>query len=106
VRVILDINVVLSGLFWHGPPHTLLNLVRNGTLTLISSPALLAELAKVIQRTKFDAILVRTNTSRERSLAEIQELAEIITPPPLPSPVCRDPDDDAVLALALAAQAD
>jgi putative PIN family toxin of toxin-antitoxin system len=106
VRVILDINVVLSGLFWHGPPHTLLNYVRAGTLTLISSPDLLAELADVIERPKFDAFLSRFDTSRERSLIEIQELTEVITPKPLPIPVCRDADDDAVLALALAAQVD
>ena len=106
VRVILDINVVLSGLFWHGPPHTLLDHVRDGTLTLISSPALLAEFTEVIERPKFDAILVRSNTSRERSLAEIRALAEVITPAPLPMPVCRDADDDAILALALSAQVD
>ena len=74
------------------------------TVSLISSPALLAELADVIGRAKFDAILTRTNTSRERSLAELRRLAEIIEPPPLPRPVCRDPDDDKVLALALAAK--
>lgn len=106
VRVILDINVVLSGLFWHDPPHTLLNRVRDGTLTLVSSPALLAELGEVIERPKFDVILEQSNTSRERSLVEIQTLAEVITPEPLPMPVCRDADDDAVLACALAAQAD
>jgi predicted nucleic acid-binding protein len=33
-------------------------------------------------------------------------LAEIAYPPPLPAPVSRDPDDDAMLALAVAAQAD
>jgi predicted nucleic acid-binding protein len=33
-------------------------------------------------------------------------LAEVIDPPPLARPVCRDPDDDAVLALGIAAQAD
>jgi hypothetical protein len=43
------------------------------------------------------------DTSRERSLAEIQALAEVTAPTPLPSPVCRDPDDDEILALALAA---
>lgn len=52
------------------------------------------------------AILVRSATSRERSLAELRQLADVIEPPPLAAPVCRDPDDDAVLALALAAQAD
>jgi hypothetical protein len=106
VRAIIDTNVLLAGLLWHGTPHALLERVRDGTLTLISSPALLAELTEVFGRPKFDAILVRSNTSREQSLAEVQALAEIIAPAPLPKPVCRDPDDDAVLALALAAQVD
>jgi putative PIN family toxin of toxin-antitoxin system len=78
--------------------------VRAGTVSLVSSPALLAELADVIGRAKFDAIFSRTNTSRERSLAAMRRLAEVIEPPPLPQPVCRDPDDDEVLALAVAAK--
>ena len=106
MRVVLDTNVLISGLLWHGPSHRLLDYVRSGTLTLISSPALLAELSEVIGRPKLAPILARSNTSRERSLTELQTLAELIAPPPLPQPVCRDPDDDAVLALALAAQAD
>ena len=105
-RAVLDTNVVLSGLLWHGTPHALLDRVREGTLIFISSPALLAELAEVIARPQFDTILVRSNTSRERSLAELHELTEVIAPPPLAEPVCRDPDDDAVLALAIAASAD
>jgi uncharacterized protein len=31
---------------------------------------------------------------------------ELVIAPPLPNPVCRDPDDDDVLACALAAQVD
>lgn len=30
----------------------------------------------------------------------------MVEPPPLTLPICRDPDDDAVLALALAAKVD
>ena len=104
MRAIIDTNVLLSGLLWRGQPHALLEHVRTGTLAMVSSPALLAELAEVIGRAKFDAILTQTNTSRERSLAEVRQLAEVIEPPPLTQPVCRDPDDDAVLALALAAK--
>lgn len=83
MRAIVDTNVLVSGLLWHGPPHTLLDRVRDGTVTLVSSPALLAELAEVLERAKFDAILIASNTSRERSLAEIQALAEVMTPTPL-----------------------
>jgi putative PIN family toxin of toxin-antitoxin system len=106
VRAVIDTNVLLSGLLWRGAPYELLEQVRNGELTLISSPALLAELANVISRPKFDAILVRSNTSRSRTLDELHQLAEVIEPPPLRQPVCRDADDDAVLAVAIAGQAD
>jgi hypothetical protein len=47
VRAVIDTNVLLSGLIWFGTPHKLIEQVRAGTLTLISSPALLAELADV-----------------------------------------------------------
>jgi putative PIN family toxin of toxin-antitoxin system len=106
VRAVADTNVLLSGLFWRGRPHALLEQVRAGTLTLISSPALLAELAEVMNRPKFQAILVRSNTDSEQTLGELRRLAEIIDPPRLPAPVSRDPSDDAVLALAAASQAD
>lgn len=106
MRAVIDNNVLLSALPWGGTPHALLEHVRNGTVTLISSPALLAELARVLDRPKFDVILLRTNTSREQTLTEVRLLAEVIDPQPLAQPVCRDKDDDAVLALAIAAQAD
>ena len=93
-------------MLWGGAPHARLEHVRNGTVTLISSPTLLAELARVLDRPKFDVVLLSSNTSRAQTLAEVRLLAEVIDPPPLAQPVCRDPDDDAVLALALAAQAD
>ena len=106
MRAVLDTNVLLSGLLWHGAPHALLERVRDSALTLVSSPALLAELTEVIGRPKFDSVLARSQTSQASVLAEFRQLAEILDPPPLSRPVCRDPDDDALLALAIAAQAD
>lgn len=106
MRAVIDTNVLLSALLWRGPPHALLEQARNGTVTLLTSPALLAELAEVMARAKFNVILARSNTSRAQTLAQLRQLAEVIDPPALAKPVCRDPDDDAVLALAIAAQAD
>jgi predicted nucleic acid-binding protein len=51
-------------------------------------------------------ILTRSNTNPELMLTEVRQLAEVVDPPPLPTPVSRDRDDDAVLALAAASQAD
>jgi uncharacterized protein len=106
VRAVVDTNVLLSGLFWCGRPHALVEQVRAGRLTLISSPALLAELAEVMNRPKFQVILARSNADLERTLDELRRFAEIIDPPRLPAPVSRDPSDDEVLAVAAASQAD
>lgn len=106
MRAVIDTNVLLSALLWRGTPHLLLEQVRNGSVTLVSSPALLAELAEVIGRSKFDVMLARSSTSCAQTLALVRQLAEVVDPPPLAQPVCRDADDDAVLALAIAAQAD
>ena len=74
MRAVIDTHVLMAGLLWRGPPHALLQHVRAGTVSLVSSPALLAELADVIGRAKFDAILTGTSTSRECSLAEVRRL--------------------------------
>ena len=106
MRAIIDTNVFIAGLLWRGSPHVLLEHARAGTLTVISSSTLIAELAGVLGRAKFAAILSKTSTSLERTTAEVRQLAEIIDPPPLEHPVCRDSTDDHVLALALSANAD
>lgn len=73
MRAVIDTNVLLSGLLWHGAPHVLLEHVRTGALGLISSPALLAEFKEVIGRPKFDTILKASNTSRDHVLAEMRQ---------------------------------
>lgn len=106
MRAVIDTNVLLAGLLWQGPPHALLAAVRSGQVELISSPALLVELAEVLARPKFDSVLQRSRSDRAELLRQVQELAELLNPAPLPRPVCRDPDDDELLALALAAGAE
>jgi uncharacterized protein len=106
MRAVIDTNVLLAGLLWREPAYALLEQVRSGALTFISSPELLAELAEVLARPKFDEIVKRSSSSREQMLIQVRMLAEVIDAPPLATPVCRDPDDDAVLALGIAAQAD
>ena len=69
MRAVIDTNVLIAALLWRAAPHALLAQVRSGTLGLVSSPALLAELADVLGRSKFNAILVRSKTSCEKALA-------------------------------------
>lgn len=106
MRLVIDTNVMLSGLLWRGAPHRLMEQAHSGAVSLVSSPALLEELGDVLAREKFAGILARSGCTANQILDDIQRLAHLVTPLPLPEPVCCDPDDDAVLAVALAAQAD
>ena len=102
MRAVIDADVLVTGLLWHGPSNALLANARAAAIDLITSPALLEELADVISRKKFTAILERTTRTPERILGELRAFAEVVIAPPLPKPVCRDPDDDAILACAVA----
>jgi uncharacterized protein len=106
MRIVADTNTVLSGLLWQGPPRRLLDLARQRTVTLCSSPTLLAELAEVIGRDKFVQRVRAATLSAAELVQDYERLAEVVEPQPLPAPASRDSDDDHVLACALAAQAD
>ncbi len=53
MKVVLDTNTVISGLFWKGAPRQIIDLARNGLMPLVTSPDLLTELAYVLSRDKF-----------------------------------------------------
>ena len=48
MRLVIDTNVVVSGLLWLGNPGRLLEAAALGQVTLYTSPALLAELATTL----------------------------------------------------------
>ncbi len=47
MRIILDTNVLVSGIFFGGPPFQILNAWRNRTLQLVISPEILEEYQRV-----------------------------------------------------------
>jgi putative PIN family toxin of toxin-antitoxin system len=103
VRVVLDTNVVISALLWRGTPYRLLEAIRqHESLTLYSSPVLLEELTDVITRPALTRRLAAIGKSAREVLADYLEAIEFVEPIAVPR-VVRDPDDDHVLACALAA---
>jgi putative PIN family toxin of toxin-antitoxin system len=105
VRVVVDTNTVLSAFLWGGPPKAVLDAARQARITLHTTPALLAELADVLGRDKFAARIRQVRSSVPEILADYRDLVTLVEPLAV-APTSRDPDDDAVLACALAAGAD
>jgi putative PIN family toxin of toxin-antitoxin system len=100
VRVILDTNVFVSGVFFAGPPYRILEAWRDGKLKLIVSQEILEEYQRVGETLaeQFPGInlqpiidLVATN-------------AEIFPNQVLLESVCEDPDDDKFIACAIASR--
>jgi putative PIN family toxin of toxin-antitoxin system len=105
VRVVADTNTVVSAFLWGGPPAAVLEAARTQRITLLTSAALLDELADVLGREKFASRIRQVDSTVAAMLAGYRALVTLVEPLPV-APTSRDPDDDAVLACALAAQAD
>jgi putative PIN family toxin of toxin-antitoxin system len=98
VKVVLDTNVFISGIFFSGPPHQILNAWRDGTVKLVVSQEILSEYWRVGEALaeEFPAIDLRPILD----LVTIE--AELYVAKDLPEPLCSDPDDDKFLACAIA----
>ncbi|MDX2223183.1 MAG: putative toxin-antitoxin system toxin component, PIN family, partial [Rhodospirillaceae bacterium] len=106
VRLVLDTNVLVSGILWSGPPYDILRSVQTGPHVWVTSAELLTELRRVLSRQKFAALVAARSDARRRLIDSILQNAILVVPRPLPFPKSRDPADDAVLAVAVAGNAD
>jgi putative PIN family toxin of toxin-antitoxin system len=107
VRLVLDTNAVVSGLLWKGPPHVLLAKARDHRdISLYASPILLAELADILTRKKLASAVAASTRSAEALMRLYLNVVRITEPATIASVIRADPEDDHVLACALAVQAD
>ena len=105
MRLVLDTNVVIAAVMGDGPPGQLIELAAEGSIDLVSSETLVTELADVLSREHVTRRLARKGRTPAEVLALYEDLVERIVPAQIARTVS-DPDDDAVLACALAAGAD
>jgi putative PIN family toxin of toxin-antitoxin system len=106
MRTVADTNVVVSGLLWSGPSRRILDLARDGELQLFTSPQLLEELEDVLHRRKLARRLSLAGVAPWDLVAGYAALARVVLPVHVERVVLEDPDDDAVLACAVAARAE
>jgi putative PIN family toxin of toxin-antitoxin system len=106
VRAVADTDTVVSGLLWTGAPRALLIAARAGKLSLYTSATLLDELFDVLTRAKFTKRVTASNMSVERLVRRNAQFAQRVIPASIDPVILADPDDDQVLACAIAARAD
>ncbi len=107
LRLLLDTNVVIAGLLWKGVPQQLLErAVHDDSVHLFTSHALLQELEETLDYPKFAARLTLFDTSAGVLALHYARLAEVVGTAPAVRVVPGDPDDDHVIAAAVAAAAD
>lgn len=100
MKVVIDTNVLVSGLIFGGTPARILTAWSDGQFRLVASPEILDEYRRVGQALAAGREpLVR---ALDALLAMVAVHATVVNAPALASRVCEDPDDDKFLAAALA----
>ena len=98
MKVIIDTNVFISGIFYKGPPHQILQAWRDSKITIVMSNEILEEYNRVANRIsdKFPDI----NISGVMDLLTVK--ARIVFQAELPEQITTDLDDEKFIACALA----
>ena len=98
MKIVLDTNVLVSGIFFSGPPFEILQAWFNRTIQFVLSVEILDEYRRVSM-----------GLARQFPEIDISSFLDFVTvnsmmieTPPLPVPVCEDPDDDKFIACAIA----
>ena len=101
MRIVLDTNVFISGIFFTGPPFQILKAWRDGRVQLLVSPSILDE----YHRIGAELALQFRDVDLKPFLDLLTVQAEIVLAPTLPSVIRDDPSDDKFLEAAVAGRA-
>ena len=101
MKLIIDTNVLISGLMWAGPPNRILKWAREGRVVLLACESTIDELKRVIQYKRF---VQRLSDLEIRPMEAIAYAMNIVTfvpnPQNIPQAILEDPFDNIFLALA------
>ena len=107
MRVVIDTNVVLSGLIKPGSvPGQVLRAWRDGSIRLVLSEFLIEEIAVTLARPKIQALVPWPAAQIDRFVLELRTFCNVVEPAELNFKYPRDPDDIPVLATLIASGAD
>lgn len=98
MKIVLDTNVLISGIFFRGPPYEILRAWRDGRVQLLVSPSILDE----YHRIGAELALQFQGVDLKPFLDLLTVQAEIVLAPALPPVIPDDPSDDKFLEAAVA----
>jgi uncharacterized protein len=101
VKVVLDTNVLVSGILFTGPPHQVLLAWSAGRFELVFSSDIHEEYRRVASELQHQFPRIDLEAALDLVLVN----AHAFPPAALDGRVCTDPDDDKFLACALASGA-
>ena len=105
MKIVLDSNVFISGIFWKGFPNEIIKLAEKGKLEVFTTNKILEELLGVLKREKFKYLFEEGKTNINEVFEKILELVKICEHIKGVRIIREDPSDDKFLACAISCQA-
>lgn len=108
IRVVVDTNVLVSGLFGikNSPSSLVLSSIRTQKVILVTSPLILEEIGEVINRERIVKLTRMSPEERAAFLEELIERSDVTEGRQLSKLVGRDIKDDKFLACTFEAKAE
>jgi uncharacterized protein len=100
IKVVIDTNVFISGIFFSGPPSRILKAWQDDCIQIAASEDIITEYKRVIDTFSVKFEDINFDPILELLLIE----AELVPSYSFTEPVCEDPDDDKFLACAIASK--
>ena len=101
MRVVIDTNVFVSGIFWTGSSHEVLNSWKDGKFTLVTSIRCISEIVKVLSGFKIRL----PNGIMRKWVKMIIQNSDIVEPKEKIEVIKEDPSDSIFIETAVAGNA-
>ncbi|HID62605.1 MAG TPA: putative toxin-antitoxin system toxin component, PIN family [Anaerolineae bacterium] len=103
LKTVIDTTVWISGIFWHGVPHQILEMWKTGDFEIVVSEAILAEVGRKLNEkaVEFGMEIEVVNEWLDLIIGE-----GILVRPQEQIRACRDSEDDMFLEAAVEGRAD
>ena len=106
MRVVVDTNVFISGIFWNGKSSKIIKLVESNLIELIISEEIIQEISKVLNYEDIKRKVKDKNLEMMYSLEKILSFSILVFPTEILTIITEDLSDNRILVCAVAGDVD